>query len=216
MKTRRRKIGFYSGLFGLLALILACAGIYLAFSNREASPVLVKQPQEAREQVQTMLDALCDGDHETVSRCLYGTPDLGMEGQAADRVGQLFWEALGASFSYEIPGDFHATDSGVALDVTISALDMGAVTVNLRERARVLMENRIQEAENTDQIYDENNEYREDFVMDALYDAALEALEQDAKTITWDLTLNLIYENGQWWIMPDQALLKALTGGILN
>ena len=129
---------------------------------------------------------------------------------------QLFWEALGASFSYEIPGDFHATDSGVALDVTISALDMGAVTVNLRERARVLMENRIQEAENTDQIYDENNEYREDFVMDALYDAALEALEQDAKTITWDLTLNLIYENGQWWIMPDQALLKALTGGILN
>lgn len=216
MRTRKRKIGFFSGLFGLLALILAISGTYLALTNRQASPVLVKQPESAKVQVQTMLDALCTGDYAAVSGCLYGTPDLGMGGQAAEPVGQLFWEALGDSFSYEIAGDFHATDSGVSLDVSISALDLSAVTANLRERARVLMENRIQEAEDTSELYDENNEYREDFVMDSLYAAAQEALAQDAKTIRWDLTLNLVYENGQWWIMPEPGLLKALTGGILN
>lgn len=216
MRTRKRKIGFFSGLFGLLALILTISGTYLALTNRQASPVLVKQPESAKVQVQTMLDALCAGDYAAVSGCLYGTPDLGMGGQAAEPVGQLFWEALGDSFSYEIAGDFHATDSGVSLDVSISALDLSAVTANLRERARVLMENRIQEAEDTSELYDENNEYREDFVMDSLYAAAQEALAQDAKTIRWDLTLNLVYENGQWWIMPEPGLLKALTGGILN
>lgn len=216
MRTRRRKIGFFSGFFGILGLFLALAGVFLAVTNREASPVLLRQPEAAGIQVQTMLDALCAGEYDVVSDCLYGTPDLGMEGQAADRVGQLFWEALGDSFSYEVPGDFHATDSGVALDVTISALDLSAVTANLRERAQAKMEQRIAQAEDASELYDENHEYREEFVMDSLYEAAREALEQDAKTITWDLTLNLIYENGQWWIMPEQALLKALTGGILN
>ena len=216
MKTMKRKIGFFSGLFGLLALVSAVAGIYLAVSNRNASPILAKQPEAARTQVQTMLDALCAGEYETVSSCLYGTPDLGMDAQAADPVGQLFWDALGESFRYEIPGDFHATDSGVSLDVTISALDLSAATANLRERAQTLLEQRIADAEDPGEIYDANNEYREDFVMGALYDAALAALAEDTAEITWDLTLNLIYENGQWWIMPEPELLKALSGGILN
>ena len=216
MKMKRRKIGFFSGLFGLLGLILTAAAVFLAVTNRSAAPVLLKQPEAARVQVQTMLDALCAGDYETVSGCLYGTPNLGMEGEAADPVGQLFWEALGDSFTYEILGDFHATDSGVSLDVTITALDIDSVTVNLKQRAQTLLEQRIADAEDTSEIYDENNEYREDFVMDALYDAARDALAEDAQTITWDLTLNLIYENGQWWIMPENGLLQALSGGILN
>jgi hypothetical protein len=104
----------------------------------------------------------------------------------------------------------------VALNAGISALDLDSVTANLRDRARSSMEERIAQAEDTDDIYDENNEYREEFVMAALYDAAREALEQDARQITWELTLNLVYENGQWWIMPDQALLRAISGGILS
>lgn len=213
---RNRKIGFCSGLFGLLALCLTVGGIWLALHNRNAGPVLVGQPEAARNQVQTMLDALCAGEYDTVSGCLYGTPDLGMEGEAADPVGQLFWEALGESFSYEIPGDFHATDSGVSLDVTITALDIDSVTVNLRQRAQTLLEQRIGEAENTSEIYDENNEYKEEFVMGALYDAARDALAEDAGYITWDLTLNLIHENGRWWVMPEARLLQALSGGILK
>lgn len=216
MKVKRRKVGFFSALFGILAMVLTVSAVMLALSNREASPILAKQPEAARVQVQTMLDALCSGEYDTVSSCLYGTPDLGMGGQAADPVGQIFWEAMGDSFHYKLAEDFHATDSGVSLDVTISVLDLSAATANLRQRAQALLEQRIAQAEDTDEIYDANNEYREDFVMNALYDAAREALAQDAAYISWDLTLNLIYENGQWWIMPEQDLLKALSGGILN
>jgi ribosomal 50S subunit-recycling heat shock protein len=41
------------------------------------------------------------------------------------------------------------------------------------------------------------------------------ALKEDAKTITTELTLNLSYQNEQWWIAADRTLLDAISGGIL-
>ncbi len=216
MRMRKRKIGFFSVIYGLLGASLAAVCICLALLNMNASPVLLQQPQAAMDRVNSMLDALCAGDYGSVGACLYGQPDLGLDREAEDPVGRLFWDALTRSYSYELGEEFHATDSGVALDVTIHALDLGSVTVNLRDRARTVMEQRIAQAEDADEIYDENNDYREEFVLDALYQAAEDALEQDAKQTSWTLTLNLVYENGQWWIMPDQALLRAISGGILN
>lgn len=216
MKINNRKIGFFSVIYGILGTVLAVGCICLALMNRNASPVLVRQPQAAMDQVRTMLDSLCDGSYDTISGCLYGQPDLGLDRKAEDPVGQLFWEALSGSFSYELGEELHATDSGVALDVTIHALDLSSVTKNLRDRARTEMEQRIGQAEDTSEIYDENNDYREDFVLEALYAAARDALAQDAEQVSWDLTLNLVYENGQWWIMPEQDLLRAISGGILK
>ena len=216
MRVRKRKIGFFSLIYGALGLFLAVSCVVLALLNMNARPVLVRQPQAAMTQVQTMLDALCAGDPDTVSDCLYGQPALGLDREAADPVGKLFWEAVTGSFSYEMGQQFHATDSGVALDVSIRALDLNSVTKNLRDRARGLMEDRIAQAEDPHEIYDEHNEYREEFVMDSLYQAAQDALAQDAEYITWKLTLNLVYENGQWWIMPEQELLQAISAGILK
>ena len=216
MRTRKRKIGFFSVIYGLAAVILSFGCITLALLNQNASPVLVRQPQAAMDQVQTMLDALCAGDYDSVSACLYGQPDLGLDQDPQDPVGKLFWDAVAGSFSYELEQEFHATDSGVALNIIVQAMDLNSVTQNLQERAQATMEARIAQAEDTDEIYDENNEYREDFVMDALYQAAQDALSQDAQFIRWNLTLNLIYENGQWWIMPEQSLLQAISAGILK
>ena len=52
--------------------------------------------------------------------------------------------------------------------------------------------------------------------MEVLYDAAKDALEQDAKTVTFEVTVNLVHNNGQWWIVPEDALLTAISGGILK
>ena len=216
MRNRKRKIGFFSAVFGLLGIAIAVGGVLIAMTNREAGPVLKEQPEAARNQVVTMLDALCAGEYDTVSACLYGNPGLGLDREAQDEVGRLFWDALADSFRYEIRSDIHATDSGVAMDVLISAMDIDSVTANLRQRAQTLLEQRIEEAENPSEIYDENNEYREEFVMGALYDAALAALNEDAASVSWEVTLNLIYEDGQWWIMPEPELLQAISGGILK
>ena len=39
-----------------------------------------------------------------------------------------------------------------------------------------------------------------------------QALSEDAQTVTRDVTLGLIYQDGAWWVVPDQALLKIISG----
>lgn len=202
--------------FAVMAVCAAAAGIYLSFENMNAKPVLVEQPEPAEQRVHALMDAVCASDYDTVSALLSGNPQLGMDREAADDVGVLFWDALEDSRTYELTSECYATDSGLAWDARLTCLDITSVTANLRQRAQTMLEERVAAAEDTSEVYDENNEYREEFVMAVLYDAAQEALAEDAQTVTYEFTLNLIYANGEWWIMPEDPLMEAITGGILK
>lgn len=202
--------------FAVLAACTAAAGFYLSFENLEAMPVMVERPASAEQRVYALADAVNDSDYDTISALLYGNPNLGIDREAADDVGVLFWEALEDSREFELIGECYATESGLAWDAKLTCLDLGSVTVNLRQRAQTMLEERVAAAEDTSEVYNENNDYKEEFVMAVLYDAAKDALAEDARTVTYEFTLNLIFTNGQWWIMPEGTLMKAISGGILG
>jgi hypothetical protein len=162
-----------------------------------------------------IMDAVAEGDYEEASQSIYGTPDLGVGREAADHVGILIWDAFEGSVTYELLGECYTTDQGLAQDVTITCLDIASVTTNLKERSQTLLEQRVAEAADVSEIYDENNDYREDFVMEVLHDAVVDALEEDARNMTMELTVNLSYRDGKWWVVADEALLNAISGGIL-
>ena len=205
-----------AALFGVAGVCAAGLCVSLAFENMNASPVLVEQPESAKEQVVTMMDAVRNNDYAAAGAVMQGTPIFGADREPADAVSGLIWDAFVGSITYELKGELFATDSGVAQNITITALDMSSVTANLKERSAALLEQRVADAEDPHEVYDENNEYREDFVMKVLYDAAVQALAEDAKTVTTDVTINMIYENGQWWIVSDSSLLVAISGGVLK
>ena len=48
-----------------------------------------------------------------------------------------------------------------------------------------------------------------------LQQAVEEALAEDAKLITNVITVNLKYQNEQWWVQADQTLLDTLFGDVL-
>ena len=205
-----------AALFGVAGVCAAGLCITLAFQKMDASPVLVEQPESARAQVEVLMEAVSNNDYVTASTVIQGNPVFGADRAPADAVSGLIWDAFVESVSYELVGELYATDSGVAQNITITALDMNSVTVNLKERSETLLEQRVEEAEDPDEVYDENNEYREDFVMQVLYDATVAALNADAQNVSYEVTINMIYENGQWWIVSDSALLSAITGGVLK
>jgi hypothetical protein len=93
---------------------------------------------------------------------------------------------------------------------------MSSVTNNLQTRSKQLLEQRVNAAADTDEVYNNENEYREDFVMQVLYDAVVQALQEDAKTTTCEVTINMVYENGQWWIVPNSDLLSVISFGVLK
>ena len=216
MKLMKVLCSVFAVLLALVGIATAAFGIHLSFRSIGAAPVLVEQPEAVLTQLSAMMDAVCAGDFTTAGNLMQGTPNLGVDRAASEEVGVLVWDAFVDSFSYEVVGQCYATDSGVAQDIRITCMELDSVTAVLRERSQRLLEQRVEEAEKQSDIYDENNNYREDVVMEVLYDATKEALEQDAKTVTFEVTVNLVHNNGQWWIVPEDALLTAISGGILK
>lgn len=204
-----------SVIFIIIGIAAAVAAVNLGLSNKDADPVLLAPPEEAKLQVMGMMDAVCAGDFAGASAYLQGQPDLGVDREASDPVGVLIWNAFCDSMSYELVGECYGTEEGLAQDLTISCLDITSVTEVLKERSQTMLEQRVEEAEDLDEVYDEDLQYREDFVMSVLYDAAEVALEEDARTMTAELTVNMIYQNETWWIIADRNLLDAISGGIL-
>lgn len=206
---------FLSAIFALVAAVAAAAAVYLGFAYKNAEPILLTPPLAAKSQAVALMNDLCKGDFEGVSERLLGNPTLGLDREAAEDVGSLIWNSYVESLSYELVGTCYATDSGLAQDVKLTCLDMSSVTANLQQRSQVLLEERVASAKNASEIYDENNEYREEFVMNVLCDATRDALEEDAEETTMELTLNLSYVDGQWWVVADSQLVDAISGGIL-
>lgn len=206
---------FLAVILGLVGICTAAAAVWLSTQVLDTKPILLTPPDAARSEVVALMDAVCDGDYAAASQSIYGMPNLGVDREAGSEVGILIWDAFSSSMSYELKGDCYPTAQGLAQDVQITCLDISSVTVNLKERSRVLLEACVAEAEDVTEIYDENNEYREELVMDVLYEAVEDALVEDARSMHMEVTVNLVYQDGKWWAMADEALLDAISGGIL-
>ena len=205
----------FSLLLAAIGLIAAAAAIFLSAKFVDAKPMLLTPPDVARGKVIMLMNAVAEGNYEEASQAIYGTPDLGVDREAGDEVGVMIWDAFEGSVTYELVGDCYTTDKGLAQNVTLTCLDVTSVTANLKERSQTLLEKRVAEAVDMSEIYDDNNDYREDFVMDVLHDAVRDALEEDARMMTVDLTVKLSYQDGKWWVVADEALYNAISGGIL-
>lgn len=198
----------------VLALVVAAAGIWLAISARQAEPVLVQPSSQALATAQEMLQAVADGDYDHAGQLILGCPDLGVDREADSEVGRLIWAAYQESLSFTPEGACYATACGIAQNYRVRYLDRSAVTARLRERSQALLEERVANAQDTSQVYDENNEYREDVVMEVLAQAARQALQEDAAFVELVVPVGLTYENGAWWVLPEEQLLAAISGGL--
>ena len=207
MKIQKR----ISRLLAAAALLTALAAVWFCFTPGE--PVLLGTPEGAMEQARGLMDAVCRGDYDRAGELLWGSPRLGLDREPADPVGQVLWEGFQESLQYEFPGACYASDRGVAWDLRLTRLKFASVTEPLGDRSRQLLEQRVAQARDVSEVYDENNEYREDVAREVLVEAAWQALEEDAETETLELTLHLVYEDGQWWVLPERDLLNAISWG---
>lgn len=207
----------------IIGLVFALAGTVVAGftvettkNNLDSIPVLLAPVEEAEAQAQALMDAVAKGDYNAAEALILGNPKLGVDREAADTVGVMIWEAFVESYSYELVGESYATDSGIAQNVKVSYLNMDSVTANLRERSQVLLEERVAQAEDVDEIYDENNDYKEEFVMEVLKEAVEDALAEDAQMTGAEFTINLVYRDGNWLVVSDGTLMAAISGNIVK
>lgn len=199
---------------GLLGIILAVGTVYVSLNALNAPPIMIRQPKGAVDCAELLMHTICDGDFEKAGKLLYGSPSLGSAPEKGENPEGMIWDAFISTISYEFPGECYASGSGVTLDVQVRSLDISSVTDSLTVRAQTLLNERVAKAVDVKEIYDENNNYREDFVAAILRDATADALKEDAKLREKTITLHLVYENGQWWVVPTAALLDLISGSV--
>lgn len=205
---------FFAVIFGLIGTVLMIGAVALCLVSLDEPAQIVETPAAAVACSEELMEAIADGDFAAAGDKLYGQPDLGADREPEDEMASMVWTAFVGSISYEFKGDCYATDSGIARDAVITALDVPSVTGSLSQRAHALLTAKVESATDMAELYDENNNFRTDLVEDVLGQALVQALAEDAQTVTRDVTLNLICRDGQWWVVPDQALLTAITGGV--
>ena len=204
----------FAGLFAAAGLVLMLGTVGLCLANLDA-PVKVDQiPEGAVQRSQELMDAVSAGDYQAVSAQIYGQPDLGFSGSLEDSVSDRFWQAYLDSLSYEFLGDCYVTDAGFARQVRLTALDLPAMVQDMQRRCHDLLQQRVEAATEMEELYDEENNFRQDLIDQVMDQAVEEALQQEHKTVSYDVVLDLVLRDGQWWAVPNQALLVALSGGI--
>lgn len=196
---------FFAWLFGLLGVVLMVGTAVLCLTSLDASPKLVEIPVDARQCSEDLMDALCGGDYEGAEALLVGNPDLGLSEAPEGEVEAILWKAFEDSLSYEFDGDCYATENGLARNVKVSCLDVASVTAVLKEKAEEILD---------PAGLDGNGNYPEAYQQQVLRLAAEAAVEQDSVLVTKNVTLQLVFQDGQWRVVADKILLAAISGGL--
>ena len=206
-------------LFAILAVLIVALTIGVIIRFRGTVPMLVSAPEGAAHQVEHLMNAVCNGNFEQAQNMLYGTPDLGMSRKPEHPVGKMVWDTYLESFNYELEGTLYATDRGLAQNVKMITLERDTLTKNIGARAKELLNERISTAQDVSELYDAENEYREELVTEVLQEAARQALEEDIRYTYQIIQLPLVYHDNRWWVEPkdgSDAILDKFDMDITN
>lgn len=204
---------FFAYIFAGIGVFLLVGSMAFFLMNRNGPVRILELPQEAVSCSDQFAQALNAGDLTGAVQYVYGQPDWGAEGTPSTAESGAVWNAFLEELSFEFTGKCYVLDNGLARDASITTLDVASVTQKLPERTQSLVNQRIAAAENLTEIYDEANNFRQELVEEILQEALQQALSQDAQRVTREVTVKLVQQDGRWWVVPDQALLQALSGG---
>ena len=203
---------FFAYIFACIGVLLLIGSMGFILLNRNADVRIRDLPQGAVSCCDAFSQALNDGDLDAAAQLIYGQPDLGVDMVPSLPESALLWDAFRGSIALELAGSWHVEQSALVRTGSITTLDVSGVMEKLPERVQSLLDQRIASAESLTDIYDENNNFRQELVETILEEALRQAMTQDAKTVTREVTVKLINRDGTWWTVPDQALLHALSG----
>lgn len=202
------------------ALFAAAGSVILIFTtvlcliSLDAEPKILKRPEGAAECARNLVQAILAGDDAGAEGLIYGQPSLGLQGEPEGELEALVWEAFRESLSISLQGEIYLSDSDWRQDLTVTCLDLSTVTASLSQRMGTILTQWMEEAEELSQIYDEQNQIRQELVDQAMSQALEQVLAEEAQTVTKEASLTLIYREDRWWAVPDQAFLEALKGNL--
>lgn len=212
-KGLKKRISPAAGWFLAGVVIMVCTLAVVIFATGGKTGLLV-DTQAMEQSAEDLFAAIRTGDLSQVSGCLAGSPELG-DGVVQDNgaQGQLYTAFLD-SLTWEQTGVCRADREKVALDGRVRCLDLSAVLEKLNTIAPALLEERGALAEDESEIYDDEHNYREDFLSGVLADGTAQALKESDAMLEMDITLTFLRTDDGWKIELSDGLVSILGGCI--
>ena len=203
---------FFAAIFAFIGTVLLVGAMGFLLWNRNAEVRIRQLPEEALRVSDAFTQALNGGDLEAAAQLMYGQPDLGVSKVPENPESALVWDAFRGSLRVELTGEWAVEQSALVRTATVTCLDVSAVLEQLPAQVQSLLDQKIAAAEELTDIYDEQNEFRQELVDAVLAEALQKALSQDEPPVTGEVTLKLVNREGHWWVVPQQDLLQILSG----
>ena len=205
----RKMSSIVLSIMGFLSII---AGIFAVFWGLQAEPVILREPEKARQCAEEFLQAVNDGSLAEAADYLPDPSALGEVPEDADPIAGLVWDTYRTQLDAELVSGLYTTADGLCMDMELTALDVDDVVEKIGTLAVKRMQERVAAASDMSELYGDDGQYRPDLVDDVLQQAALETLMCDLPTVTTGITLHLTQSGEAWKVIPDRALINALSG----
>ena len=172
-------------------LVLSLLVFLVVFTGLKGN-VTVTDPEGIYRSAEKLLQSIQSGDWEMLNNITEDHPGIQPQTGAEGTAERLIWNAYQESLQWSFADGFEIDGPQITLDATVSCLDISGFTRNL---SGIL-------AESTD----------EDQREAALSSAVLDSLEGELPTVQRTIQLRFVRREGQWQIVPNQALLALLSG----
>ena len=196
----------------LAGIILSLLTLTVTVYGMHSTPAMAMNPDVVVDAVTETLDCVRSGDYEALGQMLYSAPDLGEAPTSTEDLESKILLTFLNSIQYRIGSDVRATDSGVSVDVHITCMDISALSTAMQEIVPDLMNQIANEIGDEKLVYNEDHNYRDDFIDQVLRTAAEQVLADAPQTMDKDLTLDLVQSGGRWQVVPTDAFVKLLSG----
>ena len=207
MRRGLRLFWLVLSVFFAAAAALACvyAGLFGPIFNQPAG-----DPQQT---VTQFFDSLKSGDYPAAYACLSDYETLGLEQEPETAEARQVYDVLKKSYSYTLQGDCAVHGRAATQKLRFRALNIRKTEAAIASRVDAILEEKVAELPYSE-IYDADGGYLPSLT-DAVYQEAMEeALKNmDSLSANTELEIRLQYEQGEWRIVTDRALLNALVGG---
>lgn len=204
----------------IAAAVLAVAGSILMIGsvigclnavNKAATPV--PQPEGVEEFAMEFLDTLDKGDFSGVEKCLYGSPDFGLDKEPATDTGKQLWQAYRDSVTVTYTDPCYSEGTNIYQSAKVTTLDLSSAMTKLNSTAAGILKTTLETAEDPTALLNEDGTIPDALRQQALSQALTQVLSE-GKTVTREMKVRLVKQDGQWRVVPDGVLLAVLSAGL--
>ena len=206
----RYKARFFPLLF---ALLVSAAAMLLSITGVYNGTVYAKPSGDPAQTVTLFFDNLCAGRYDAACEQLRDYADLGLDDTPSTAAGRRVYDALHASYSYELVGEPEIKMLDAVQTVRFRYLALPSIEDDVAAETQRQIE-AIVEQSNPNEVYDADRHYLPE-VTERAYLAALDAVLSHAEKYYAEdeLTLSLTYTDGRWQMLMSPELLRARGGG---